>query len=58
MRVILSKTGGVQTGLDKNHTYQENNNFCHLLSGKINRRSYYRVFIDGEIKLIWIVENR
>jgi len=47
MRVILSKTGGVQTGLDKNYTHQENNNFCHSLAGKINRRSYYRVFIDG-----------
>jgi hypothetical protein len=58
MRVILSKTEGVQAGPDKNHTHQENNNFCHLLSGKINRRSYYRVFIDEQIKLIWILENR
>jgi hypothetical protein len=58
MRVILSKTEGAQAGLEKNHTHQENNNFCYLLSGKINRRSHYRVFIDGWIEPIWILVNR
>jgi hypothetical protein len=53
---IKNLRGSSWTG--QNHINQKNDNFSHLLSGKINKRSHYRVFIDGWIKLIWILENR